>query len=399
MPLAALVSVIIVYKSSASLRDVKVTARWDHVRAVAADIDSADLPRIAADPDVARVDVDLPGSGSLATSVPMIGGDVVRASGYTGKGITVAVLDSGVTSTHPDVAGRVVDEHCFCRNSDGSGCCPNGTTEQSGAGAAKDDHGHGTNVTGILASRGVVSSPGVAPDVSIVAVKVLDRNNRFSATAQIISGLDWILTNHPEVRVINASLGTDAVFSSYCESVNATAIAFADAVRTLRNRGGMLFVSAGNDGSSTSVEMPACIHDVTSVGAVYDDSFSVFSFGSVCSTVTAVLDNVTCFSNSNSTLDLLAPGTRIVSDGINGSTATFTGTSQASPHVAGSAAVLLAIKPDSTPAEIEDLLKRTGKPVLDTRNGVVIPRINLYAAASEMAKKPPSDRRHRSAAH
>ena len=398
---AAVASVIIVLSESSSLAPLDlgpsghVTARWQNIPALAAEIDVADLPRLAADPSIARIDIDVPGSGSLVTSVPMIGGDAVRLAGYTGKGITVAVLDSGVTASHPDVAGRVVDEQCFCRMSDGTGCCPNGSVVQAGPGSARDDHGHGTNVTGILASRGTVSSPGVAPDVSIVAVKVLDRNNRFAATSQIISGLDWIITNHPEVRVINMSLGTDATFSSFCDSTFSYTIAFAEAIRTLRNRGALVFVSSGNDGSSTSMEAPACVQSATSVGAVYDANFGDFSFGSVCSTSTATSDRVTCFTNSNATLDLLAPGTRIVSDGITGGTSTFTGTSQASPHAAGAAAVLFGIKPAATPDSVESALKTTGKPIVDERNGVVIPRINLFAAASEFLKGPPATRRRR----
>lgn len=405
VPLAASerVAVIIVFNETSSLAapdlgNAEVTVRWKHMWAVAANVDAADLPRLAADPSIARIDVDAAGGGSLATSVPMIGGDAVRLAGYTGKGVTVAILDTGVTASHPDIAGRVVDEQCFCRMADGTGCCPNGSLVQAGPGAARDDHGHGTNVIGILASKGVVSSSGVAPDVSIVAVKVLDRNNRFSGTAQILSGLDWLITNHPEVRVVNMSLGTDAGFPSYCDNTFSYTIAFAQAISTLRSRGTLVFVSSGNDASTTQVEAPACVQSATSVGAVYDANFGDFSFGSVCSTTTAAIDRVTCFTNSNATLDLLAPGSRIVSDGITG-TSTFTGTSQASPHAAGAAAVLLGIKPDATPAAIEELLKRTGKPIVDERNGVVVPRINLFAAASELLKKPPADHRRRTARH
>ena len=383
--------------AATDLTGVDITARWRHIPAVAGEIDRADLARIAVNPAVLRVDVDSPGSGSLAESVPLIGADAVHLAGYTGKGITVAVLDTGITASHPDVAGAIVDEQCFCQNGDGTGCCPNGQRTQSGRGAAADDHGHGTNVTGIIASRGLVSSVGVAPGVSIVAVKVMDRNNRFTATSQVISGLDWIIDRHPEVRVINMSLGTSSLFSSYCDSTTAYAIAFADAIRTLRNRGTLVFVSTGNDASTTSMEAPACVQNATSVGAVYVATLGDFSFGS-CSTSTATVDQVACFSNSNDTLDLLGPGARITSDGIGGGTSTFAGTSQASPHCAGSAAVLFAIKPSATPDEIESLLERTGKPVIDSRNGVTTSRVNLLGAASELLFVP-SGQRHRAVGH
>lgn len=387
-----------VASATAEIHGLDVTTRWQHVGAIAGEADGDDLPKIAKDPAVLRIDVDPGGSGDLAESVPLIGGDIVRKMGYIGSGVTVAIVDSGVSASHPDVAGRIVAEQCYCRNSDGTGCCPNGQVSQSGPGAAADDNGHGTNVTGIVASKGVVSSPGVASGVQIVAVKVLDRANRFSSTAQIISALDWIIDQHPEVRVINMSLGTDLAFPSYCDGEAAFTMAFADAIRTLRNRGTLVFVSSGNNASATSMQVPACIESATSVGAVYDANLGAFGT-STCSVADAKVDEVACFSNSNSTLDLLAPGARITSDGLNGGLSTFVGTSQASPHAAGSAAVLFGIKPSSTADEIEALLKTTGKPILDPRNGVVTPRVNLLDAAIVVLRVSPLPKRHRSVGH
>src|SRR5690348_10960026 len=103
-----------------------LVARWHNIPGFAIDIDPTLIPKLEADTFVQRVDVDTGGSGSLAESIPLIGGDKVHALGYTGRGITVAELDTGVDETHPDLAGRIVDEQCFCTNFDGSGCCPNG---------------------------------------------------------------------------------------------------------------------------------------------------------------------------------------------------------------------------------------------------------------------------------
>ena len=339
---------------------------------------------------VLRIDPDVGGSGTLAQSVPLIGADKVHILGYTGRGVTVAVLDTGVDESHPDLVGRIVDEHCYCRNSDGTGCCPNGQTTQSEAGAAADDHGHGSNVTGIIGSRGVVASVGVAPGVNFVVVKVLDRNNRFSSTAQIISALDWLIDNHPEVRVVNMSLGTDALFSTACDSAVAFTTAFASAINTMRSNGTLVFVSSGNDASATSMEAPACIQNAISVGAVYDSNVGPLTFG--CTDLTTMADQITCFSNSNSTLDLLAPGAVITSDWLRGGTSNFYGTSQASPHATGSAAVLLEIRPSLTADQVEGILKTTGKSILDSRNGVVTPRIDLFAAASAVLSPPPKRR-------
>jgi subtilisin family serine protease len=372
---------------------VALTDRWSHVPGFAAEIDGGSLLEIAADENVIVADLDRGGKGSDAESLPLIGGNVVQAMGYNGAGIVVAVLDSGVTLTHQDLAGAVVDEQCFCRNSDGSGCCPNGSASQSGAGAARDDNGHGTNVTGIIASRGAVAPIGVAPAAKIVAIKVLDRNNRFDNTSQIVSALDWLVDHHPEVRVVNMSLGTGALFSGYCDGTGASNQAFAAVINTLHDRGVAVFASSGNDASTTSMEAPACVHNTISVAAVYDSDVGLRSFGCTDSTTTA--DQITCFSDSNATLDLLAPGSLITSTGISGTTSTYMGTSQASPHAAGAAAVLFSAAPALTPDAVEAILKNTGKPLVDPRNGVSAPRIDLLSALQLLRRQP----KHRAAAH
>lgn len=373
----------------------KIVARWHNIPAIAVDVDPEEMKKLAADPLVERADYDVSGGGSLAQSVPLIGADKVHNLGLMGNGITVAVLDTGIDETHPDLAGRIVDEHCFCFNSDGTGCCPNGQTEQAGPGSAADDHGHGSNVCGIVGSRGIVSSVGVAPGVSFVVVKVLDRNNRFASTVQVISALDWLIDHHPEVRAVNMSLGTDALFATRCDTSTGYTEAFASAINTLRGRGTLTMVSSGNDASATRMEAPACVDAAISVGAVYDanlGSVTVFS----CTDATTAPDKITCFTNSNATLDLLAPGAVITSDWILGGTSSFYGTSQAAPHVTGSVALLLEARPSLQPDEIEALLKSTGKPILDSRNGVVTPRINVFNAVSTLTPPRP---RHRAVEH
>ncbi len=94
----------------------------------------------------------------------------------------------------------------------------------------------------------------------------------------------------------------------------------------------------------------------------------------------AAADKVTCFSNTDTTLDLLAPGAVITSDGLGSGLSSFIGTSQASPHCAGAAALLLQINATLTPAQIESTLKSTGKPITDSRTGMITPRIDLLAA-------------------
>jgi subtilisin family serine protease len=384
--------VIVALREPAAPRGrARVLARWPNLAGFEAEVTPESLAELEADPNVVRVDVDGGGSGGLAESVPLIGGDRTHALGATGRGVVVAVLDTGVDATHPDLAGRIADEACFCVDANGDPCCPNKQRTQSGPGAAVDDNGHGTNVVGILASRGIVSSPGIAPDATLITVKVLDHDNLFISSSQVLAGLDWLIANHPEVRVVNMSLYTSAHFEGACDSASSVNILFAQAVRTLRARGALVFACSGNEGSATSMGAPACVAQTVSVGAVYDANVGAFGFWS-CNSTTTRADQIACFSNSNATLDLLAPGAWITSDAPGGGLSAYAGTSQATPHAAGAAAVLMSIKPSATPDEIESLLKRNGKPIADARNGVTTPRIDLFAAAQELVKAPPRRR-------
>lgn len=367
-------------------------ARWHHTTAFAGiAFDESALAKLEADPNVLRADLDTGGTGSDAESTPLIGANVVQAMGYTGKGITVAVLDSGADLTHPDLASRIVDQHCFCANG-ATGCCPNGDVEQSGPGSGSDDNGHGTNVAGIIASKGTIAPIGIAPDVNLVIVKVLDKTDSFSSTSQIVSALEWVYDNHPEVRVINMSLGTGTRFPSYCDASAAFTAALGEVIDAFRARGTMVFVSSGNNGSSNSMQAPACIYNATSVGAVHDSSQGAVTFTGVCTDNPTSADQITCFTNSNATLDLLAPGSIITSTGRGGVRSNYLGTSQASPHCAASAAVLMQLQPALTPSEIESILKATGKPLIDSRNGVTITRIDLLAAVQSVKSMHPRRR-------
>jgi subtilisin family serine protease len=102
------------------------------------------------------------------------------------------------------------------------------------------------------------------------------------------------------------------------------------------------------------------------------------SFG--CTDATSRRDDVPCFSNSSSKVELLAPGAPITSSGVGGSAVTFLGTSQASPHAAAAAALLLSANPGLSPDAIENALRATGRPITDRKNGIAIPRIDVKAA-------------------
>jgi subtilisin family serine protease len=352
--------------------EFRVMQSWDTISAVAGDVTAAGLARLVADPEVLKIDVDVEIHAALAQSVPMIRADDVHNAGFTGRGVVVAVLDTGIDANHPDLSSSIVAEQCFC-----SGCCPNGSSEQSGAGAARDENGHGTNVSGIITGDGKVAPAGVAPDADIVAVRVLDKNGGGNST-QLVSGFDYVLKSRPEVKVVNLSLGSANLFSGTCDNAASFTAAFAQAINALKSRGTVVFASSLNNGSNSQIGVPACISSAVAVGAVYDTDAGTVSFG--CTDASTRADQVPCFSNSSSKVDMLAPGAPITSTGVGGGASTFLGTSQASPHAAAAAALLLQANPGLSPDRIKAALQGTGPTVTDGKNGLAFHRIDVKAA-------------------
>lgn len=355
-------------------REALVALRqFETVPAFAANINSEDAIRaIASDPNVRRIDLDVGGTGQLASSVRVIGANERYEVGNRGQGVVVAILDSGIDTDHPDLADAVVHQACFGNpdGPDGVGFCPNGSDRQFGPGAAEDDAGHGTFVSGIVASNGIVSAPGVAPAASIVAIKVTDNctiSGCFYAFSEIVAALNYIIANNAtlKVRAINMSFGTNELFAGACDNAKAFTMAAAAAINTLRTMGVIAFAAAGNDGSGTMMRAPACLSNVVSVGA--SDDFDV----------------VATFSNSNATTDVFAPGVAITSDFFGGGTFTSAtgGTSAASPHAVGCAALLIDSGEALTPGAIETRLETSPFRVTDPTNGLSFPRIDCSYSA------------------
>ena len=300
----------------------------------------------------------------------MIQASEAHALGFTGKGVVVAVLDTGINRNHPDLSDGIVDEACFCE-----GCCRSGASTDSGPGSAFDDDGHGTNVSGIIMSPGRVAPVGVAPDSFILAIRVLGPTG--GTTERIVSGLDAIVGT--SIKVVNMSLGGGR-FTTVCDNADASTMLYGRAIAALRAQGTVTFVASGNDNFTDAVARPACINAAVAVGAVYDDSLGWQGWATGCADTTTRADQVTCFSNSSPLVELLAPGSQITSAGLGAGTLTESGTSQATPHAAGAAAVLLEANPGLSPDQIVSALKETGAAVTDSKNGLTLPRINLKAA-------------------
>ncbi|HUR83004.1 MAG TPA: S8 family serine peptidase, partial [Thermoanaerobaculia bacterium] len=332
--------------------------QWGDAPVYSLDIDRAELDELRRDPRVRAVAIDEGGQGGLAESIPRVGADVLHAQGVDGRGQTIAVLDTGIDTDHPDFAGRIVAEQCFCDNLDGTGCCPGGAKELSGPGSAEDDQGHGTHVASIAAGGGAQALQGMAPAAHIVAVKVMDSQNRFKSFQQIYRGLAWIADEHPEVDVINMSLGSFARYSpSECEKA-AISIGLQPVIAKLRNRGVLIAACTGNDGDAAAMWLPACMDEVLGVGATFDTS-----------------DNIVGFTNSSASMDIVAPGSNITASRRGGGTTTLSGTSMSAPHVAGAILLIRQVSGGHLSADfLQELLRRTGKPVLDTRNGLTFPR-------------------------
>lgn len=356
-----------------------LTSRFRAIPGFAGLATPAGLAKLRADPNVVRADRDPGGRADDFESSALIRADVARAAGFSGSGATVAVLDSGVDASHPDLAAAIVAEHCICRQPGGAGCCPGGATEADGPGAAADEDGHGTHVAGIIAGTGAVAPVGIAPAAKLVAIRVLDAEGRFAGASQVIEGLDWILAARPDVQVVNLSLGTDQLFDGECDGSGAAAMAFADVITRLRDRGTVVIVASGNDADPARLSLPACVRDAVAVGAVYDQNLGRFeTLG--CTDEDALADEVACFSNSGPALDLLAPGAVIQTSAPGAQVGLFAGTSAACPAVAGAAAAIFAAAPSAVPSVVEEALAVTGVPVTDARNGLARPRVDVAAA-------------------
>lgn len=361
----------------------RLERRFETVPALALSVDRAGLEALAASSHVARVDLDEGGSGGLLQGLPLARIDVVKALGLTGAGRKVAIIDSGTRLDHQSFGGRIVDEACFC-----TGCCPNGGNTQIGPGSGANSHPHGTNVAGIAAgATGVAGVPaGAATAASIISIRVLDANNAFCCSSDIVAAMDWLRVNHPDATVANLSLGTGSRFAGDCDQATAFTQSMAAAVNGLVAQGTAVTVSSGNNASSIDMQAPACVRNAISVGAVYDANVGAQSFGSVCTAATTSADQMACFSNLSATTDLVAPGAPITAAGTGSATATstFSGTSMAAPTTAGCIALLRQAQPQATVAQIETALKASPTRILRSGMSQDFPRLDCADALAQL---------------
>ncbi len=353
---------------------------------LAGSVDEQGLRELAACPTVEAVYPDRELRAVLDDSGPLIGQPTVETAGHDGDGVGIAILDTGVDYTHPDLGGSA-DEIEF----------PN--TKVVGGydfvnldSRPMDDEGHGTYVGGIAAGTGGTYR-GIAPGAHLIAVKVLDHEGTGSASG-VIAGIEWCIEHRDDhdIKVINLSLSDAAEWSNPEEcDADPQGQAIADAV----DNGIVVVAAAGNGGYDGGVGIPACVTEAIGVGASYDATYGGSipygdPPGSLCTDTTPSVDDIACFSNRGELLDVLAPGAIIISAKLGGSYEQNAGTSAATPHVAGAAAVLFDIMGMSTsPAAIRDRLRRTGVQIVDPLTEVATPRIDLVRAMNETPTSGP----------
>lgn len=240
--------------------------------------------------------------------------DGTYAYAATGAGVTAYVIDTGINFTHQDLSGRVISGF-----------------DAINGGAATDCNGHGTHVAGTIGGENY----GVAKD-SLVAVRVLDCRG-LGTTAGVIAGVDWVTQDHDsgEPAVVNISLGGGA------------SVALDEAVTRSIGDGITNAVAAGN-GNLFGIAQDACGYSPARVPAA------------ITVGATTNLDARASYSNFGACVDFFAPGSQITSAWSSDDTATKTisGTSMATPHVAGVAAQYLQLRPGSTPAAVGSALSR-----------------------------------------
>lgn len=349
---------------------------------VVAEVNRSQLETLIASRQVVSVQQDRLSKPVLIQSAPLIGADKAWSAGARGRGQTVAILDTGVDRNHLFLAGRVVREACFSSNSPAYGArsvCPINGKLTSGPGSAVPCRvsgcDHGTHVAGIAAGRGPVFS-GIAPDANIVAIQVFSRFDDqpggpqtcadaqssspcvLSFTSDLIRALGFVLSERgaPPVAAVNLSLGGGHHTGS-CDDNPLKPL-----IDELRTANIATVVAAGNGSHGDAVGAPGCISTAVTVGS------------------TTKTDAISPFSNNSAIVDVLAPGSSILSSIPGHLFALKSGTSMATPHVTGAFAALRSALPNASVADIEGALKLQGKLILDARNGLTKPRVDVLAA-------------------
>ena len=338
----------------------RVSLVYEHaLRGYAAQMAPQAAARIQNDPRVELVEADLPVQAfaqTVPTGITRIAANSARYDGIESSyDVDIAILDSGIDLDHPDL--NVVAS---------TGCAGGGPySKKCTDGKGDDDNGHGSHVAGIAAARdNAIGVVGVAPGARLHAVKVLDQRGS-GYVSWIIAGIDWVTARSSTIEVANMSLGGSGYTSSYHT-----------AVKNSVAKGIVYVVAAGNErrdvygadlkfGTSDDTQ-PAAYPEVATISALADADGRPGGLTATSTTFSNCTENrddsFACFSNfsavatnnpvtsSGAKIDLMLPGYRIYSTYKSGGYATVSGTSQASPHAAGLAALYISANGRATTA-------------------------------------------------
>lgn len=337
------------------------------------------LESLARSPLVARIHYNRPEPPLMTDAARQVGASAAWDLGFTGAGQTVVVLDTGAELTHEAFDGKIVAEACFSRNFpdlNSTSLCPDQASSSFAAGSAADCDvsvngcGHGTHVAGIAVGNSA-SLLGIAYEANLIPIQVFSRfdntspslcgsNNPcvLSYTEDQMFALQHVFNlslNNPNLSIasVNMSLGGGGV-TAYCEDDPRRLI-----IENLTGAGIPVVIASGNNGFTNALSFPACIEKAVSVGAL------------------TKFNSVTNFSNSADFLDVLAPGALISSAVVGNGYGLKSGTSMAAPVVAGAFAVLRERFPTASTDSLLTLMKDTGRPVTDHRNGLTHPALSL----------------------
>jgi len=349
--------------------DVLKKARYQFDNKIPLDVNSTELLELEADPQVESIQLVGIKKIFLQDSTALINATntwtkQISGINLTGIGQTACILDTGVNFSHPDLLNKNFTCIIDCL----SGACLENCS-------ASDDNGHGTHVAGIIGANGTIK--GVAPDSRLIGVRVCDSGGS-CLDSDIRAGIDWCVGNYSayNISVISMSLGGDKNYTSYCDNID-DASGLTTGINNAIAKNISVTVASGNNANFTAISSPACIQNATSVGA------------------TTKSDVIASYSNRYSLLKLFAPGSLINSTYNNGKYTTLSGTSMATPHVAGSILIInqfekLQNNKILVPLQTEINLKNHGKNITDSSgNGLSFTRVDIFTALLYLDEKAP----------
>lgn len=305
------------------------------INGFSAELPAAAIQALAKNPNVYAITLDKEIQVNLNVAVPTVNSDDLWNEGYTGQGVTIAIVDTGIYP-HQDFQNRIIGFKDFVNNKT----------------VAYDDNGHGTHCAGIAAGNGATYD-GPSRDANLVGVKVLNRQGS-GTWSTVIAGIDWCVTNKNtySIDIVSMSLGGTVTESSKTDPVCA-------AVRNAWNAGLVVVVAAGNEGPyANTIGTPGNEPLIITVAASADNN-----------TVAITDDYIASFSSRGPTAidgwakpDIAAPGSSITACA-NKSTGyvTMSGTSMATPLVAGIIGQYLEANPGATPNTVKTAVKGSGR--------------------------------------